>query len=303
MVDMTDSPQQTKLAILFADISGSTALYDKLGDAQALKLVAKCLDILIAELLSREGVLIKTIGDEIMCSFPTAALAFDAACAMQRSIETQRPGGEQPIYIRIGFHFGEVIKVGEDLFGDAVNVAARVTSITRARQILATQAVFDSLPAKSRNRVRHVSRAEFRGKEETMDVFQVNWELDSTLTTRIGLPKFRKPTEARYELLLRYRQQIVSVNEQNKSIVLGRGENCNLIIQSNFASRQHASLDFNFGKFVITDHSANGTYLRFSDNQVILISQQEVVLHGTGTISLGQPFSESPVDVIEYLVQ
>ncbi len=300
---MSDSPQQTKLAILFADISGSTALYDKLGDAQALSLVAKCLDVLIAELPSHEGALIKTIGDEIMCTFPTAALAFDAASAMQKAIEKQRPGGDQPIYIRVGFHFGEVIKVGDDFFGDAVNVAARVTSITRARQILTTQAVFDMLPAKSRSKVRHVTRAEFRGKDEIMDVFQVNWEVDTTLTTRIGLPKFRKPSEARHELLLRYRQQIFTVDEQHKSIVLGRGDSCNLIIQSNFASRQHATIDFNFGKFVVTDHSSNGTYIRFSDNQVIHISQQEVVLHGTGMISLGQPFSESPVDVIEYLAQ
>jgi len=112
---MTGSSQQVKLAILFADISGSTALYDKLGDAQALSLVAKSLDILSSELPSREGVLIKTIGDEIMCSFPTAGLAFDAACAMQRNIEIQRPGGELPIYIRIGFHFGEVIKSGRRL--------------------------------------------------------------------------------------------------------------------------------------------------------------------------------------------
>jgi len=300
---MSDSPQQTKLAILFADISGSTALYDKLGDAQALSLVAKCLDVLIAELSSHEGALIKTIGDEIMCTFPTAALAFDAASAMQKAIEKKRPGGDQPIYIRVGFHFGEVIKVGDDFFGDAVNVAARVTSITRARQILTTQAVFDMLPAKSRSKVRHVTRAEFRGKDEIMDVFQVNWEVDTTLTTRIGLPKFRKPSEARHELLLRYRQQIFTVDEQHKSIVLGRGDSCNLIIQSNFASRQHATIDFNFGKFVVTDHSSNGTYIRFSDNQVIHISQQEVVLHGTGMISLGQPFSESPVDVIEYLAQ
>jgi class 3 adenylate cyclase len=300
---MTESTPKIKRAVLFADISGSTALYDKLGDAQALKLVAKCLDILAGELASREGVLIKTIGDEIMCSFPTAALAFEAACAMQRVIEQEHPGGDRPIYIRIGFHFGEVINVGDDLFGDAVNTAARITSITRARQILTTQAVFDSLPAKLRSKVRLVSRAEFRGKEETIDVFQVNWELDSTVTTRIGLPKFRKPMAARHELLLRYRQQILTVDEQHKSIVLGRGDACSLILQSNFASRQHASIDFSFGKFVVTDHSANGTYICFSDNQIIHLTHQAVMLHGTGTISLGQPFSENLSDVIEYLVQ
>lgn len=300
---MTDSPKSNKLAILFADISGSTALYTKLGDVQALKLVAKCLDIIIGELESRQGVLIKTIGDEIMCSFPDAALALQAACEMQRVIELKRPGGDRPIYIRIGFHYGDVIGVGEDLFGDAVNIAARVTSITRARQILTTQAVYDSLPEKLRKKVRLVTRAEFRGKEGTLDVYQIDWEVDSTLTTRIGLPKFRKPSEARHELLLRYHQQIMTINEQQKNIVLGRGDACNLVIQSNFASRQHASIDFTFGKFVLTDHSANGTYIRFSDNQVIHLTHQEIMLHGTGMISLGQQFTDSPLDVIEYLVQ
>jgi len=300
---MFGAPKSNMLAILFADISGSTALYTKLGDVEALKLVSKCLNILIGELPSRQGVLIKTIGDEIMCSFPNAALAFESACAMQRVIEMQRPGGERPIYIRIGFHYGEVIQIAEDLFGDAVNTAARVTSITRARQILTTQAVYDSLPEKLRRKVRLVSRAEFRGKDGAVDVFQVDWEVDSTMTTRIGLPKFRKPTEARHELLLRHHEQILTVNEQHKSIVTGRGDTCDLIIPSNFASRQHATIDFSFGKFVVTDHSANGTFIRFSDNQVIHLTHQEIMLHGTGAISLGQPFSESPVDIIEYLVQ
>lgn len=300
---MAESSQRSKRAILFADISGSTALYDKFGDTQALRLVTKCLDILGSEIESREGVLIKTIGDEIMCSFPTATLAFEAACAMQRAIEQQRPGGDRPIYVRIGFHFGDVLNIAEDIYGDAVNVAARITSITRARQILTTQDVFSELPSKFQSKVRLVSRTEFRGKEESIDVFQVNWEVDSTMTTRIGLPKFRKPKEARHELLLRYKQQILTVDEQRKSIVLGRGDTCTLILQNNFASRQHASIDFSFGKFVVTDHSSNGTFICFSDKQVIHLTQQSVMLHGTGTISLGQPFSENPRDVIEYLVQ
>lgn len=300
---MTGSSKSTKLAIMFADISGSTALYDRLGDLQALGLVAKSLDILTAELAPHQGVLIKTIGDEIMCSFPTAASALEAACAMQRAIEQQRPGGERPIYIRIGFHYGEVLSVGDDLFGDAVNIAARVASITRARQILTTQAVFDALPVSLHDKLRRISRAEFRGKDETLDVFQVNWEVDDTMATRIGLSGFRKPTEARHELLLRYLQQIATVDEQKKSVVLGRDDTSDLIIKSTFASRQHARINFNFGKFVLVDHSANGTYIRFSDNQVIHLAHQEIMLHGSGAISLGQPFSESPAEVIEYLVQ
>jgi class 3 adenylate cyclase len=300
---MTNTPQQAKLAILFADVSGSTALYDKLGDVRALSLVTRCLEIMIKELAPHQGVLIKTIGDEIMCTFPTPAAALESACAMQIAIERDRPESDRPIYIRIGFHYGDVICDGNDVFGDAVNVAARVASITRARQILTTHAAADALPAELRDKVRQVTRAEFRGKEEALDVFQVNWEQDDTLSTRIGLPQFRKPMEARHELLLRYHQQISTVDEQRKSIVIGRGDTCDLIIQSTLASRQHARIECSFGKFVITDHSANGTYIRFSDNQVIHLTYQEIMLHGTGAISLGQPFSDNPTEVIEYLVQ
>lgn len=300
---MNATPQQEKLAILFADISGSTALYDKLGNVEALRLVTMSLDIMIAELAPHQGTLVKTIGDEIMCIFPTAAAALQSACAMQLAMERERPGGNQPLYIRIGFHYGEVIREGNDAFGDAVNVAARVSAITRARQILTTQAVADALPAELRDKLRHITRAEFRGKGEALDVFQVNWEQDDTLSTRIGIPQFRKPTDARHELLLRYHQQVVTLNEQRKSIVLGRDVACDLVVPSNFASRQHARIEFNFGKFAFTDHSSNGSYIRFSDNQVIHLAHQEIMLHGTGTISLGQSFSESPTEVIEYLVQ
>ena len=75
------------VAILFADISGSTALYDVLGDEPALELVTRTLDILTREMAVHHGTLIKTIGDEIMCTFPDAADAIEAACAMQLTVE------------------------------------------------------------------------------------------------------------------------------------------------------------------------------------------------------------------------
>ncbi|MDO8312914.1 MAG: adenylate/guanylate cyclase domain-containing protein, partial [Sideroxyarcus sp.] len=119
--------QQQNAAILFADISGSTALYDSLGNEQALQLVTHTLDILTQEMAAHHGTLIKTIGDEIMCSFPNVTDAINAACAMQLAIENQRPGGEHIICIRIGLHYGEVIFEDGDVYGDAVNIAARVT--------------------------------------------------------------------------------------------------------------------------------------------------------------------------------
>ena len=298
---MSAIPQS--LAVLFADISGSTALYDKLGNELALQLVTRTLDILTREMEVRQGKLIKTIGDEIMCIFPDAAVAVEAARGMQLAIEQQRPGGEQPIYVRIGLHYGEAILEGGDVYGDTVNIAARVTAITRARQIMTTQAVVERLPGKLRVQARPVMRTEFHGKVQATDVFQIAWEQEDTTSTRVGMSAFRKPTGARNELVLRYRQQVITLGELRKSIILGRGDDCDLVIRDNLASRQHALIEYNFGKFLLIDHSVNGTYIRFSDNQVILLSHQQMVLHGAGTLSLGQHFSESPTEVIEYILQ
>jgi adenylate cyclase len=300
---MNSVRQNAKLAILFADISGSTAIYDRLGNEQALQLISRTLGILIQEMTKHHGTLIKTIGDEVMCTFPDVTAAVNAACAMQMAINTQRPGGERPLHIRIGLHYGEVIRDGADVFGDAVNVAARLTAITRARQIMTTRAAVDMLPPELREKARALKRAQFQGKDESFDVFMIQWELEDTTRTRIGLPAFRKPAEAKHELMMRYRQKVIALNEKQKSVILGRGDACDLLIYNTFASRQHARIECSFGKFLLTDFSANGTYIRFSDNQVIQLSNQQIVLHGSGTISLGEPFSEVPTEVIEFVLQ
>lgn len=295
--------QQQNLAILFADISGSTALYDKMGNEVALRMVTRTLAILTRVVLEHDGKLIKTIGDEVMCSFPDAAKAVQAALAMQVEVEHQRPGGEHPIHVRIGLHYGDVLLERNDAFGDTVNLAARITAITRARQILTSQEVIRQLPEDMHIRSRPVLRTEFRGKQESFDVFQILWELDNTTSTRVGTQSFRKPALSRNELMLRYETQVITLSEQRRCVVLGRAEDCDLVILDNLASRQHARLEFNFGKFLLTDHSVNGTFVRFSDSQVIELNHQQIVLHGAGEISLGRTFDESGGDVIQYLTQ
>lgn len=295
-----------QLAILFADISGSTAFYDKLGNERALQLVSRTLDILIAEMGRHRGTLIKTIGDEIMCTFPDVTDAVMAAQAMHDTMEHQRSDQGQPVYVRIGIHYGDVICEAGDVFGDAVNVAARVAGITRARQILTTQAVVEKLPHELRQKARQIMRAELRGKESVLNLYQIIWEKDDTMSTRIGMSTLRKPaeTQRRNELLLRYQQQLLTLDEQHRSVLLGRDESaCGMVIQNKLASRQHGRIEYSYGKFLFTDHSANGTYVRFSDQQVVQVHHQQIVLHGAGSISLGQSFAEAPTDIIEYILQ
>lgn len=297
------SQKTEKLAVLFADICGSTALYDRLGDDTARQLIAKCIVLMTGKVIAQQGTLIKTIGDEIMCTFPSAESALHAACAIQTALENERSDETHPIHVRIGFHYGDVICEPGDVYGDTVNVAARVASITRASQIMTTLAVFDMLPSDLRDKTHPIFRAEFKGKQEQLDIFQVIWEADDMQRTRIGTAKFRTPQGSAHELILRYRGQSFKINEQYKSLLLGRDEICDVWVQNNFASRQHARVEFRFGKFVVTDQSTNGTYIRFNDGPVVRLAREDTVLRGSGSISLGQPYSENPSDLIEFSIQ
>lgn len=290
-------------AVLFADISGSTALYDKLGKERALQLVTLTQDILTQEALVHRGTLVKTMGDEIMCTFPDAITAFHASCAMQEAVEKQRPGGEQPIHVRIGLHYGEVQHENDDVLGDTVNVAAKVTAITRAGQIMTTHTVVKLLSDELRKKTRPVMRTVFRGKAKAFDVFHVQWQHERVPDERAGKSAYRKPTESNQEMLLRYHQHIKSLNEESQYAVLGRGENCDLVINNLLASRQHARVEYSFGKILLTDSSKNGTFVRFADGKEIHLVQQQIVLHGAGAISLGLPFSRNPTELVEFLMQ
>lgn len=296
-------PQQIeKLAVLFADICGSTALYDNLGDSLARRLIAQCVATMSGEIDAHRGTLIKTIGDEVMCTFPSAEAAMHAACAMQRAVKNGRYEGGHAMHIRVGFHYGDAIREAGDVFGDTVNVAARVAAITRADQIMTTQAVVNALPPELREKTRQIMRAEFKGKQEHFDISIVIWEMDDMLSTRIGTPVLRKSPENIDEMSLCYRGQSLKVNKERRSVVLGRGETCDLVVQSSFASRQHIRIELRFGKFVVVDQSTNGTYVRAGDGSVVRLAREEMILQGAGSISLGQPYSENPAELVEFAV-
>lgn len=296
------SQQLEKLAVLFADISGSTALYDHLGDELARRLTALCISHMCGEIEAQQGRLVKTIGDEIMCTFASAEQAFHAACAMQHAVERAEYEGDHKMHVRIGFHYGDVILEGGDVFGDTVNVAARVAAITRAGQIMTTLAVADKLPPELREKMRQLMRAEFKGKQGAFDIFLVIWELDDMLNTRIGIPAYRRTAHSNDELTLTYGNQTIRVNKDRRSAMLGRENVCDIVVPGDFASRQHVRVEYRQDKFAIVDQSTNGTYVRTREGDVYNIAREEMILHGTGSISLGQPYSTDPTDLIEFSI-
>ena len=230
---------------------------------------------------NHQGKVIKTIGDEILCTFPDAEYAFYASCAMQRAVEQGEYEGDQKLNVRIGFHYGDVLCESNDVYGDVVNVASRVMSITRANQIMTTLAVSNALKPAQRDRLRQILRAEFKGKQERYDIFLVTWALDDNMTTRVGIPSFRKTSSMKCKLHLIYNGQKVVVDNERRIAVLGREKVCDVVMLGDYVSREHARIELRYDKFILIDQSTNSTFIRSKDGRIVFhINHEEMILHG-----------------------
>lgn len=296
------SQSQATLAVLFADMCGSTMLFEKLGEERARRIIAQFVLDLGAEVTKYKGLVIRSVGDEVLCTFPNAEIAMNAACSMQRAIARGIYDDDQKVKVRIGFHYGEVTCEDGDIYGDTVNVAARVMSITRADQILTTLPAANSLPPGLRNQLNQIMRAEFTQKEGFFEIFVVMWEPEDMLITRVGSPAFRKPSPSNNALVLRYQGKTVVVNNDRRSVILGREKYCDIYMVGEYVSREHARIELQSDRFTLLDQSTNLTYVRTTDGDEHALKHEGMTLLGSGTISLGEPYKLGPVNLIEYTI-
>ena len=288
-------------AILFADVAGSTSLYDSLGNVEADRQIRHCIGTLTALTDKHQGKLIKTIGDEIMASFEDANDAIDAAVEMQNAISGN---DASPLSIRVGVDYGPAIMREDDLFGDAVNVAARMAEIAKALQIITTENCVAQLCDELRNAARHYDQTRVKGKEAELNIYQVNWEDESKLTMlgpTLDMSRFNSSSLA---IVLTYdgQEKLLTDNEMTSAISIGRDASCDVALKADYASRFHLDLKLNRGKFVVADHSSNGTYVRIKGQDDIFIRREELPLMGEGYISLGEAVNESSPGVISFMV-
>ena len=291
----------TNLAILFADISGSTRLFEILGDVQARHKVAECLDLLTDVTRRHEGLVIKTIGDEVMCTFPDAELATNAACEMHEILEDETTEhtehGPVSLKIRVGLHYGPAILESGDVFGDAVNVAARMTALAKAAQIITTHSTIEALSPILRAGTRFIDRAPVKGKKETIDIYEVIWQQEDV--TRMSTSVLTDGT-VRAHMVLNYHDNSFDLDESSTSAVLGRSKTADVTVNESLASRQHVKIEYRRGKFFIIDQSTNGTYVKSSNADESFLRREEMPLSGSGMISLGRSFREDPKEVVHY---
>ena len=160
--------------ILFTDVEGSTALTQRLGDAKARELLREHERIVREALKAHGGSEVKTMGDGFMASFSSATKALECAIAMQRAFAEQNESAAEPIKVRIGLNAGEPIAEDDDLFGTAVNLAARICSQAEAGQILAPIVVRE-LAAGKQFMFADLGETELRGFEDPVRLYELRW--------------------------------------------------------------------------------------------------------------------------------
>lgn len=299
---MNHTSTQQFHAILFADVSGSTRLYETLGDRAAKQAINGLLERMVGVAGRYSGVLVKTIGDEILCRFPTAERGVSAAMAMQEAMADDHSAPVR-LQMRMGLHFGPVLLEAGDVFGDAVNVAARMSAIARAGQIIITQETVACLPPELALKTRLFDTTSVKGKQDQLVIYEVLWEEEANATVFVAstAPGLARQEDVQPELVVRY-QDLERRIKLGAGLGIGRAETCELVVESPLASRLHARIESRRGKFVFIDQSTNGSYVRTEDGNVVYLRREELPLWGKGEISLGENFGEDATHVLHFTV-
>ena len=293
--------QTRSQAILFADVSGSTRLFETKGDVEARRLIAAVLDALSIVCVGHGGRVIKTIGDEIMCTLPTAMAGLLAACDMQRKMSRDINFVRENLAVRIGFHHGNALDENDDVFGDAVNVAARMTSLAKREQIVSTASTVNGLTGTRLPETRSLGRARVSGKLLPIEIVDVVWQEDTSGMTMVqSAIRMGDAAPAGAKLTLRHRGKLIELTENSEPFMMGREVSNNLVVEADWVSRTHAQIEYKRGHFMITDRSTNATYVCIGQDPELRLHRDEVHLRKSGTISMGQAASANTHDLIHF---
>lgn len=285
-------------AILFSDVVGSSKLYKQLGDREANLAISECVAMMADEVRRHQGVVVKTIGDEVMARFRSVR----SACAAGISIQQRTHSDPDGLNIRIGAAYGQAILADNDVFGEVVNDAAAVAKVAQAHQFLISQGFADRLEERNQEYTVHpFDQISMKGSRQTTVIHRIDWEpqditINSTQVMDLGALHYCLVVpyvDLSYQLNGEVRREI-SVTPDSTPFIVGRDpKTCSLSVPTNFASRDHFHIDHQRGKFIVKDHSTNGTYVKEDGSDFVYLRREEMPLRGSGVITMGQTPEEA----------
>ena len=297
--------------VVFADLFGSTGVFEALGNAKATEAVTRITAWVAQKFNSHGGRVVKFLGDGVLATFEDNTTALVAVVDMQRSYKALLSHMPSNNYmpLRIGVARGDVEVVDDDCYGDAVNIAARLSELTGPHQIWANSAAIANGAVSSETQIRPLGPIHIRGRSEPCIVCQIEWQedLNPDLFTIAAPPNSMFDDAAADALGGQIELSWLDTRKTFKSfempIYIGRTRQVEFLVNDARVSRTHARVDWRNGCVVLVDVSSYGSWVRFSGGGAdLMLRREECVLHGRGEISLGTPFGDLSAPVISFLV-
>jgi len=297
-----------EVTVVFADLTGSTGVFEALGNAKATRAITRLTDWMGKVCTSRRGHVVKNLGDGVLMVFTHNGDAVEAVTEMQRA-HTERIKtwpDKIKMHLQIGLARGEVIEQAGDYFGDAVNVASRLSDLSGPDQILGTDTVINNLPSDTLVRFRSLGAMDIRGRNEACMVYRVEWQnevLSDFFTVPAGLTPtpFAKTVPQIGAIALSWLDVEATFTSTQLPMHIGRVSEAQFVVNDPRVSRVHAKIIWRAGKFYLEDVSSYGTWVRFAGGDAIVaLRRQECVLPVSGEIALGAPFEDFTVPTVSF---
>lgn len=319
---------ETHPTIVFMDLSGSSAAYEAFGNARVAAVVSRITRWIGQVCQAHGGRVIKYLGDGVLARFPSAIQAVSAAVFVQQGHLAQVGRQPKPLRmgLKIGLASGPVIEMDADAYGDSVNLAARLADMAGSAQIWADESVLAqvygcapsevaasneegvTLLSESAVRSRALGKLHVPGLTQERSVFQVFWNDDvpSELLTAPGRLDHAQSTRdgSQIRIALSWLDASRTFAAGAQTIRIGRAAGSDFLIADRRVSRQHVQIEWTQGTFLLTDVSSFGTWVRFAEapEAELALRRTQCLLHSTGEIALGAPFSDFSVPVLVFQV-
>lgn len=289
------------MTILYADVSGSTKLYEKFGDDIARSDIRICVELLTKVTRDWDGEVIKTIGDELMCAFHDPSNAANAAKEMHQVLsEASEMGRFQSgkLMVKVGWHHGEVEYRNKEIIGEAPVTAQQIIRMAKGEEILTSSHSIDAIDGELKAGTHPVDTVEAEAWPGNLEVYYMPWQEEEDATTFSGFSE--ASVDGCAALKLTYGGQEIRIDDKNTHLSVGRGQDNGLCVHGRFTSRHHAEIIYRHGRFNLFDKSTNGTIVIDQDDKMHRVRREEVVLTGSGTICFGGPPKTDPDSVVTY---
>jgi adenylate cyclase len=305
------SQTTVRSTVVFADLMGSTGLFEATGNATAARAVTQLTDWISEVIVANEGRVVKTLGDGVLAIFSENTNAIEAVVEMQRRHQKHLSSEKKVMRlpIRVGIASGEIEIVQGDCFGDAVNVAARLSDLSGGHQIWATDQVLRDVDEGAGVRFRPLGPITVRGRSEPLNVYQVDWKVEehSDMLTMQADFDTVMPSSGQdalgVQIQVSWLDQVKVFKAFDLPARIGRSVGVEFVVKDPRVSREHSRIEWRNGSIVLVDVSSYGTWLRFAGaNTEQLLRREHCVLHGRGEIAMGAPFTDLTVPTLLFSV-